>query len=64
MEKIPQSAIDEMCRYGAGEVHVVAALIGGIAAQEVIKLATHQYIPLDNTLIFDGHTQQAHTYRL
>uniref|UniRef100_A0A915Q0N9 NEDD8-activating enzyme E1 regulatory subunit n=1 Tax=Setaria digitata TaxID=48799 RepID=A0A915Q0N9_9BILA len=64
LEKIPQIAIDEMCRYGASELHVIASIIGGIAAQEVIKLATHQYISLDNTFIFDGHTQHAQTYRL
>ncbi|MCP9258808.1 NEDD8-activating enzyme E1 regulatory subunit [Dirofilaria immitis] len=64
LEKIPQIAIDEMCRYGASELHVIASLIGGIAAQEVIKLITHQYISLDNTLVFDGHTQHAQTYRL
>ncbi|CAG9533545.1 unnamed protein product [Cercopithifilaria johnstoni] len=64
LEKIPQIAIDEMCRYGASELHVIASLIGGITAQEVIKLITHQYISLDNTLVFDGHTQRAQTYRL
>uniref|UniRef100_A0A0R3S4W7 NEDD8-activating enzyme E1 regulatory subunit n=1 Tax=Elaeophora elaphi TaxID=1147741 RepID=A0A0R3S4W7_9BILA len=64
LEKIPQIAIDEMCRYGASELHVIASLIGGITAQEVIKLITHQYISLDNTFIFDGHTQHAQTYRL
>lgn len=64
LKKIPQDAIDEMCRYGCAEPHVVASLIGGIVAQEVIKLATHQYIPLDNTLIFDAHTQQGCSYRL
>lgn len=64
LEKIPQIAINEMCRYGASELHVLASLIGGITAQEVIKLITHQYISLDNTFIFDGHTQRAQTYRL
>lgn len=64
LEKIPQIAIDEMCRYGASELHVIASLIGGITAQEVIKLITHQYISLDNTFVFDGHTQRAQTYRL
>uniref|UniRef100_A0A0M3I2N8 NEDD8-activating enzyme E1 regulatory subunit n=1 Tax=Ascaris lumbricoides TaxID=6252 RepID=A0A0M3I2N8_ASCLU len=63
-EKIPSDAIDEMCRYGCAELHVIASLIGGIAAQEAIKLATHQYVPIDNTFIFDGHTQNARTYRL
>ncbi|VBB26080.1 unnamed protein product, partial [Acanthocheilonema viteae] len=64
LKKIPQIAIDEMCRYGASELHVIASFIGGITAQEVIKLITHQYIPLDNTFVFDGHTQRAQTYRL
>ncbi|VIO90515.1 ThiF family protein [Brugia malayi] len=64
IERIPPIAIDEMCRYGASELHVIASLVGGITAQEVIKLITHQYIPLDNTFIFDGHTQRAQTYRL
>lgn len=27
--QIPQNAISEICRYGAGEIHVVASLIGG-----------------------------------
>jgi amyloid beta precursor protein binding protein 1 len=30
-----------------------AAFIGGIAAQEVIKLVTNQYRPLDNTATID-----------
>ncbi len=52
------------CRYGASEPHAIAALMGGIAAQEAIKLITRQYVPLDNTFIFDGHTQTASTFRL
>ncbi|CAI4232433.1 unnamed protein product [Auanema sp. JU1783] len=62
--KIPSSAIDEICRYGASEPHVVASLVGGIAAQEVIKLATNQYVPVSNAILFDGHTQQTHTFEL
>lgn len=30
-----------------------AAFFGGIAAQEVIKLVTNQYNPLDNTAVVD-----------
>ncbi|KAE9419806.1 hypothetical protein Angca_004195, partial [Angiostrongylus cantonensis] len=62
--QVPQNAIAEICRYGAGEIHVVASLIGGIVAQEVIKLATNQYVPLDNTFIYDGHTQQSSVFRM
>jgi len=28
--------------------------MGGIASQEIIKLLTRQYTPVNNTLIFDG----------
>ncbi|RCN45418.1 ThiF family protein [Ancylostoma caninum] len=64
MARVPQNAIAEICRYGAGELHVIASLIGGIVAQEVIKLATNQYVPLDNTFVYDGHTQQSSVFRM
>ncbi len=32
----------------------IAALLGGIVAQEAIKLITRQYVPLNGTCIFDG----------
>ena len=41
-------------RYGAGELHATAALIGGIVAQEAVKLITHQYTPLNNTYVWNG----------
>ena len=44
----------DSCRFGRGEIHNIASFIGGVASQEVIKLITHQYIPMDNTFVFDG----------
>lgn len=41
-------------RYGASELHATAALIGGIAAQEAVKLITHKYLPLNNTYLYNG----------
>lgn len=41
-------------RYGAAELHAVASLMGGIAAQEAVKLLTHQYVPLNNTYVYVG----------
>ncbi|KAJ0051477.1 hypothetical protein Pint_02033 [Pistacia integerrima] len=35
---LTEDLINEMCRFGAAELHAVAALIGGIASQEVIKV--------------------------
>lgn len=35
---LQEELYDEMCRFGAAEIHVVAAIIGGITSQEVIKV--------------------------
>ena len=32
----------------------IAALMGGIVAQEAIKLTTRQYLALNGTCVFDG----------
>jgi amyloid beta precursor protein binding protein 1 len=41
-------------RAGGGELHNISSLAGGLVAQEVIKVITKQYIPVDNTCLFDG----------
>lgn len=47
--------LEEIARAeGGGELHNVSALVGGMVAQEVIKVVTRQYIPVDNTCVFDG----------
>ncbi|KAI8806865.1 hypothetical protein BJ742DRAFT_773638 [Cladochytrium replicatum] len=46
--------IHEMVRAGASELHSIAAIMGGIASQEIIKVITKQYVPLDNTVICNG----------
>ncbi|KAL3652636.1 NEDD8-activating enzyme E1 regulatory subunit axr1 [Castilleja foliolosa] len=51
---LTEDLINEMCRYGASELHAVAAFIGGIASQEVIKLITRQFVPMSGTFIFNG----------
>ena len=35
-------------------MHSIAAIMGGVAAQEAVKLIAHQYIPLNNTYVFNG----------
>ncbi|KAK2708987.1 hypothetical protein QYM36_014573, partial [Artemia franciscana] len=54
---IKDEYIHEFCRYGASEIHSVAAFVGGCAAQEVIKIVTHQYVPVDNTIIYNAMHQ-------
>ncbi|PON83835.1 NEDD8-activating enzyme E1 regulatory subunit APP-BP [Trema orientale] len=51
---LTEDLINEMCRFGAAELHAVAAFIGGIASQEVIKLITRQFVPMSGTFIFNG----------
>ncbi|GMT18224.1 hypothetical protein PFISCL1PPCAC_9521 [Pristionchus fissidentatus] len=64
LAQVPYSACSEMCRYAASEPHAIASLLGGMAAQEVIKLATRQYIPVENTLVYDAHSGLTETFKL
>lgn len=41
-----------------------SALMGGIVAQEAIKLITRQYIPADNTVVYDGIKQASGVFKL
>ena len=49
-----EDLVAEFCRWGGSELHNIASVMGGIASQEAIKAVTHQYIPLNNTFIFNG----------
>ncbi|KAL8399614.1 hypothetical protein RB594_000131 [Gaeumannomyces avenae] len=57
-------AAEEVARAGGGELHNISALTGGMVAQEVIKIITKQYTPVDNTCIFDGIGSRCQTLRL
>ena len=58
------SILEELCRYGASELHSISAFVGGCAAQEAIKLITHQYVPIDNVLIYNGIRQSTSVLKL
>ncbi len=55
---------EEVARAKGGELHNISALTGGMVAQEVIKIITKQYIPINNTCIFDGITSRAQILRI
>jgi NEDD8-activating enzyme E1 regulatory subunit len=59
-----QEAADEVARAGGGELHNISSLTGGMVAQEVIKIITKQYVPIDNTCIFDGVGSRCQVLRL
>lgn len=57
-DKIDLEAVNhlvaEVERVGQRELHNISSLTGGMVAQEAIKIITRQYVPVDNTCIFDG----------
>jgi len=59
-----REAAEEVARAGGGELHNISALTGGLVAQEMIKIITKQYIPVDNTCIFDGIGSRCQSIRL
>ena len=59
-----EKIVGEMDRAEGGELHNISALTGGMIAQEVIKVITKQYIPFDNTCVFDGIASKAGVFRV
>lgn len=56
--------VHEFCRFGASEIHSVAAFVGGCAAFEVIKLITGQYVPFNNTFTYFAASQTTSVFYL
>jgi len=61
---VKEDLVHEVCRYGGAELHSVAAYMGGVAAQEVIKLITRQFMPVNNTYIYNAMKQTSVTLEL
>ncbi|KAL7440967.1 hypothetical protein ACHAXM_007628 [Skeletonema potamos] len=53
----------EVVRYDEAEIHNVAAVIGGVASQEAVKLITGQYVPFDDTYVYNGISSTAGVYK-
>ena len=51
---LPDDLIGEMVRFGASELHCVGAVMGGMAAQEAIKLMTAQFVALSGGLVYNA----------
>jgi amyloid beta precursor protein binding protein 1 len=61
---IRENILEELCRYGASELHSISAFIGGCCAQEAIKLITHQYVPIDHVLVYNSIRQSTSVFKL
>ncbi len=59
-----EASVQELVRSGDASLPPTTALMGGVVAQEAIKLITKQYVPADNTVIYDGIQQAIGVFRL
>jgi NEDD8-activating enzyme E1 regulatory subunit len=51
---VTQELLTEVCRCAGSSMHCVGAIVGGIAAQEAIKLLLRQFVPVRGVLVYDG----------
>jgi NEDD8-activating enzyme E1 regulatory subunit len=56
--------VQEVARAKGCELHNISALTGGMVSQEIIKVITKQYIPIDNTCVFDGITSRTQIFKI
>lgn len=54
---------DEVVRFAGVELASVAAFCGGVAAQEVIKIVTGQFVPVLDTVVFNMMSMTSITFR-
>lgn len=62
--KYMDQCLYEVCRYGGAELHATSAFMGGCIAQEVIKVITNQYVPVDNTLVYSALSAMTKAFKL
>ena len=60
---ISDDLVGEVCRFGASELHCVAAVMGGMASQEAIKLITKQFVPVSGTVIYNAMNSTMSVFR-
>jgi amyloid beta precursor protein binding protein 1 len=51
---VSEAVVHETCRFGGSELHNVASLMGGVVSQEAIKIITSQWLPINNTFVYNG----------
>lgn len=58
-----EAVTKELLIHNTHSYHNLNSLMGGIASQEVLKLTTGQYTPLDNVFVFDGVKSDSHRWK-
>ncbi|CAH8545514.1 unnamed protein product [Schistosoma turkestanicum] len=56
--RVSTDYLEEICQVGGYELHSVVAFMGVVVAQEVIKLITHQFVPISKPLIYNAIYQK------
>ncbi|KAI3403330.2 hypothetical protein KGF56_003918 [Candida oxycetoniae] len=54
----------EMLTHNSRNYHNLSSFMGGVASQEILKLTTAQYIPLDNLFVFDGINSSSERFKI
>lgn len=49
-----RKVLEELLIHQTTDYHNACSFMGGLASQEVLKIVTAQYEPLDNVLVYDG----------
>jgi len=63
-DRVSDEHIFELCRFGNAQLHTIGAFIGGVAAQETIKLITKKWAPMNNTFIYNGIKSSSATFEI
>jgi len=63
-DTVPDTYLKEMCRFGGSQIHTTCAYLGGVASQEIIKILTKQWVPINNTFIYDAITGNGGSFNL
>lgn len=63
-DTIPEAYLRETCRFGGSQIHTTAAYLGGVAAQEIIKILTKQWVPINNTFVYDAISGNGGSFQL
>ena len=59
---VEEKYIREILRFGTAKLHNISAYMGGVAAQECVKMLISQYIPINHTLVYDGIHGRGQTF--
>lgn len=61
---VPLMYMEEILRCNVSEFHTTASILGGVCSQEVIKIITKQFVPIDDIFVYDGISQQTTSMKL